>query len=330
MDITDGETIGGDGLPGPASRKLQGTNAEKRKAGKRKAETGNLPVGHLTPNQLAATQQYLQTQFKSLATAIIVFLAGEMACVGSAHLEQHNNDGSHKTVQVQTGGRREENSGQVLPDGPSSGGQGAEGGAKGTSNIQHPTPNIQAEGGAVEQMHQMLLGFQQRLTEIRSEMRRGFASVLVEHQELKSAKERLEQMQGENLFKFLLEIDDRAFRIICAVLVTGDVAKAARALRMKDSTLRQVLTRWRRRGGVYLGLLELVRWRKRRRITGTVPFNDALLYDDGGKSSRESVMAEVLDGVLSMTEANWPDVCAELETLLRGQLGSLRTGTARR
>ena len=181
--------------------------------------------------------------------------------------------------------------------------------------------------GNGDQMHQMMKGIQEQMATMRGEMRQGFAAVLVEHQALKSAKERLEQMQGENLFKFLLEIDDRAFRIICAVLVTGDVAKAARALSLKDSTLRQVLTSWRRRGGIYLGLLELLRWRKRRRITGTVPFNDALLYDDGGKSSRESVMAEVLDGVLSMTEANWPDVCAELETLLRGQLGSLRAGT---
>ena len=51
MDITDGETTGGDGLPGPASRKLQGTNAEKRKSRKRKAETGK--GGKATTSQSA-------------------------------------------------------------------------------------------------------------------------------------------------------------------------------------------------------------------------------------------------------------------------------------
>jgi hypothetical protein len=142
-----------------------------------------------------------------------------------------------------------------------------------------------------------------------------------ERRELREAKARLELMQGENLFKFVQKVDDRAFRIVCAVLVHGDVAKAARALSESDSTLRDFMGTWKKRGGAYIGLLEIVKWRKRRHLGGTVPFNDALLYDKGTEGKRENVLKDVLDGLLSMTEGNWPDICAELENLLREQLG---------
>jgi hypothetical protein len=142
-----------------------------------------------------------------------------------------------------------------------------------------------------------------------------------ERRELREAKARLTQMQGENLFKFVQKIDDRSFRVVCAVLVHGDVAKAARALDMSDSTLREFISTWKKRGGAHLGLLEILQWRKRSRIAGTVPFNDALLYDKNGDGKRESLLKDILDSLLSMTESNWPDICAELEILLREQLG---------
>ena len=150
---------------------------------------------------------------------------------------------------------------------------------------------------------------------------RAIATGHEERRELREAKERLTQMQGENLFKFVQKIDDRSFRVVCAVLVHGDVAKAARSLDMSDSTLREFIGTWKKRGGAHLGLLEILQWRKRKRIAGTVPFNEALLYKKDEDSNREAVLKEVLDGLLSMTEGNWPDICAELETLLREQLG---------
>lgn len=142
-----------------------------------------------------------------------------------------------------------------------------------------------------------------------------------ERRELREAKERLLHMQGENLFKFVQKIDDRSFRVVCAVLVHGDVAKAARSLDMSDSTLREFIGTWRKRGGAHLGLLEILQWRKRSRIAGTVPFNDALLYKKDEDGNREAVLKDILDSLLSMTESNWPDICAELEILLREQLG---------
>ena len=56
MDITDGETTGGDGLPGPASRKLQGTTNQKLKAETLKPEIGP-PVGQVTTEERKAKKR---------------------------------------------------------------------------------------------------------------------------------------------------------------------------------------------------------------------------------------------------------------------------------
>ena len=67
MEPIDGETQGGDGLPGPASRKLQGTTKQKRKSGKRKAETEdggsgvNLQQELVTPEEREAEKRKAET-----------------------------------------------------------------------------------------------------------------------------------------------------------------------------------------------------------------------------------------------------------------------------
>ena len=116
---------------------------------------------------------------------------------------------------------------------------------------------------------------------------------------------RLAQMRGENLFGFSQQVDARSFLVTYAILVHGDAAKAARALSMSDPRMRQILRSWRKGGRAYLGLRELVQWRKQRKIVGDVPFNDALKYDQTDKSARENILTEVLDAVLSMTDGNW-------------------------
>ncbi|MEI8288541.1 MAG: hypothetical protein WCH99_03655 [Verrucomicrobiota bacterium] len=127
MEPIDGETRGGDGLPGPASRKLQGTTKQKRNAGKRKAETGNLPVGQatpekregekqkaetgpsmgqMTPDQLAATKRFLQALFKTVTVAIMLLLSGSLATAEILHPSIHNSLLGHKTAPVQNSTRR--------------------------------------------------------------------------------------------------------------------------------------------------------------------------------------------------------------------------------
>jgi hypothetical protein len=124
-------------------------------------------------------------------------------------------------------------------------------------------------------------------------------------------------MQSEGLLKFIAKIDPRSFRLACAILTQGDVAKASRALKVPDSSIRNMLRRWKTKGPAYTTLLELVRWRKHVAGNATVPFNDQMLYTPSASMDSESLLADVLDGLLSMTESNWHAMAQELSALLR-------------
>ena len=184
-----------------------------------------------------------------------------------------------------------------------------------------------SEVSQLDHIAQMLSKVNPNVESIRTELQSGIAtlnsrldSVTPEAIEAR-IQARLAQMRGENLFGFSQQVDARSFLVTYAILVHGDVAKAARALGMGDSFLRKIILRWEKQGGAYLGLRELVRWRKQRKIVGDVPFNDALKYDQTDKSARENILTEVLDAVLSMTDGNWQEICCELESLLRTAMG---------
>lgn len=149
------------------------------------------------------------------------------------------------------------------------------------------------------------------------ELRREIAAVRKDYQELRRAKEELERMRADGLFKFVEKIDPQSFRIVCAVLVHGDVAKAARALNENDSTLRTRLAEWKRRGPAYRVLLELVRWRKSigRRQLGQL--NEEILGGKAASTDFAGLLSDVLDELLSFNESNWETKCEELAALLR-------------
>ena len=116
-------------------------------------------------------------------------------------------------------------------------------------------------------------------------------------------------------------MDGKSFHILCAIVACGDVAKASRALKMGDTTVRDVINSWEKLGPSYVVMSDLVRWRKRVGGKYKVPFNDAMLYEKEATAGNETVFAQLLDDVLSMTEANWQDICTELEVTLNKQLG---------
>ena len=107
MDITDGETPGGDGLPGPASRNLQGQQRKARGSGR--GALGGPRLANVPPDlQLAAVQQFLQVLFKSVTTAIMLFLAGNLTAVEILHYFNHNFGGGHKSPPITNTTRRED------------------------------------------------------------------------------------------------------------------------------------------------------------------------------------------------------------------------------
>lgn len=142
-------------------------------------------------------------------------------------------------------------------------------------------------------------------------------SIRGEHQELISTKERLLKMQSDGMFAFVTKIDAEAFRIMYAILACGDVAKAAVALDVKDSTLRSKIKLWKGKGSAYKVLEDVIRWRKQSGASSPVAFNDALLVNRGVSVDREGILSDVLDGLLSMTEGNWMELCDELAELIR-------------
>jgi hypothetical protein len=143
------------------------------------------------------------------------------------------------------------------------------------------------------------------------------AAVRDEFVELRNGKRHLEKMVAEGLLKFVGRIDAESFKVIYAVLVKGDVAKAARELEMKDGTLREFIARWKSRGKDYAVLADLVRWRKQSKFRGTVPLNQAVIADEVPGVSREELISDVLDELLGMTAHNWQERREKLAELLR-------------
>jgi hypothetical protein len=138
-----------------------------------------------------------------------------------------------------------------------------------------------------------------------------------ERAELRDAKARLEQIVAEGLLKFLGRVDAQSLRVVYAVLAKGDIAKAARELKINDSTLREFVAKWKARGKDYAVLADLVRWRKETKFTGTVPFDEAVFANEASNVDYRALIADVLDGLLTMTEGNWEDKREELAQLLR-------------
>jgi hypothetical protein len=138
-----------------------------------------------------------------------------------------------------------------------------------------------------------------------------------ENGQLRDAKARLEQVVAEGLLRFLGRVDSESLRVAYAVLAKGDIAKAARELKMKDRTLRDFVGKWRGMGKDYAVLADLVRWRKDTKFTGTVPLNEAVFAAETNSVDYRALVEDVLDGLLAMTEGNWEERREELAELLR-------------
>ena len=148
-------------------------------------------------------------------------------------------------------------------------------------------------------------------------IRQDIAAVRNDFVELRTAKQRLEKMLADGLFAFTRKVDATSFKILCTILAEGDVAKAARALEMGDSTLRDALRRWRGRGKAYQAMLDVVRWRKKVGRSQMVPLNDAVLMGRTESANHPELLSEVLEGLLSMNEENWTERAEELVEMLR-------------
>lgn len=149
------------------------------------------------------------------------------------------------------------------------------------------------------------------------EIHKEIAAVRTEFHDVKRVKKGLEEMVAQGYFGFLKTVDARSFKILCTIISAGDVAKASVHLEMADSTLRDELRKWKRRGPAFRKMLDLVRWRKGRGHVEFKSLDDAVILEKASSTNYPALISEVLDQLLSMTEGNWEDTCHELSELLR-------------
>jgi hypothetical protein len=146
---------------------------------------------------------------------------------------------------------------------------------------------------------------------------REIVSVTNSFDELRRIKEVLQKMQNEKLFGFITKLSPNDFRALCAILAKGDMAKAARALHLAETTVTNRVRLWRSRGPAYKVLLEMVRWRKKIGQKGTVPVPESVLQNTASHTDFAGILADVLEEILAMTEENWQEKAEALAELLR-------------
>jgi hypothetical protein len=148
-------------------------------------------------------------------------------------------------------------------------------------------------------------------------LHREIASVRDDRRALLAAKARVEQMHGEGLFAFARHIDREARELFLAIMAGGDVAKAARELGVKDSTLRSQLAGWAKRGKAYAALAEIVRWRKS--IKGQAGMEFAKRVASGAERDVDfpALIRDTVAELEEMDPENCEERCANLADALR-------------
>ena len=345
MDITDEETPGGDGLPGPASQNLQGTDAENRKLGKRKAETGNLPVGLVTPEQLAATQQYLQLQFKSVTTAIMLFLAGNLTAVEILHLFNHNFGGGHKTAPVQNTTRREDRGDtrvEIQPvEGEDGGGKPAGGpplvpceavgvGCKnrvpsGFCHLrQHlclvaPHPDRQCEVLPDGHLAEILQELRQQRDLLR-QLDLKLEKVANNESLLRLENQELRQLNAEGYLNFAVRVNGDDFLAFAVIMALGNRKAAADHLELPHRSFYDRVNLWARGTTDQQRMFRLVEWRKKTGRKIVVRLEDSVQSGEPNDEPENPVtVAAVLEGIAASDSRDYPAILREILEVLQLQ-----------
>jgi len=195
-----------------------------------------------------------------------------------------------------------------------------EGGETGTEThtLSNALPSAAGPGGGCSvNGEQPSVAGRWDIGELLGGIHREIAAVRKEFREMRTGKERLAQMHGEGMFAFARHIDREARQQFLAIMAGGDVAKAARDLDMKDSTLRSQLERWPKRGAAYAALAEIIRWRKS--IKGQAGMEFAKRVASGGERDVDfpALIRDVVAELEELAPENWEERCGDLADVLR-------------
>ncbi len=175
----------------------------------------------------------------------------------------------------------------------------------------------------IRPLDSVLQGFERRVAQAQNiaplleGIHREIVASRDERRDLSAAKAGLAKMHGEGMFAFARHIDREAREEFLAIMAGGDVAKAARELGMKDSTLRSKLAMWAKRGKAYAALAEIVRWRKS--IKGQAGMDFAKRVASGGERDVDfpALIRDTVAELEEMAPGNWEERCADLADALR-------------
>ncbi len=349
MDITDGETIGGDGLPGPAPRKLQGTTKQKRKARKRKAETGNLPAGQLTPEQLSVIKRFLQRLFQSVTMAIMLLLSGSLAIADILHPFIHNSWLGHKTAPVQNSTRREDRGDTRVEIQPAEV-EGEGGSAAGNNSENDRTEPVPCEAVGVGCSNRVpsgfchfrqhlclvaphpdsILGLHQKLDQLEQEFRQH--GDLLRQMELKLEKvanndsllrlenEELRQLNAEGYLNFAVRVKSDDFLAFAVIMALGNRKAAADHLELPHRSFYDRVNLWARGSEDHQRMFRLVEWRKKTGRKIVVRLEDSVQSGEPNDEPENPVtVAAVLEGIAASDSRDYPAILREILEVLQMQ-----------
>ena len=138
--------------------------------------------------------------------------------------------------------------------------------------------------------------------------------------ELSAENQKLNEALHNGLLRILEKIGVHNAQYICAILVHGDISKAARALNIKDSTLRHKLNHLEGQGISVDKLRRLIKWRKKLGAIRTVPYNDNLDTGQSAPNDYAELLRDILSALESVSKDNWHHVCAELTSIIRSEI----------
>ena len=132
--------------------------------------------------------------------------------------------------------------------------------------------------------------------------------------QLLTENERLKKMQASGFFRFATRVDPTDFIHFLWILATGNRSSAARKLGVKERTFHDRVDSWRRKGGVYATMYDLVIWRKKVGRAITVDLDPSLLSREA--PDHEALLRDVLRALAEQTPENWERIRDELIEIL--------------
>jgi len=161
------------------------------------------------------------------------------------------------------------------------------------------------------------------------------------HRVLRQENTELRALAEGGFLRFATRVDADDFRAFAAIMLTGNRSQAAESLQIPQRTLYDRVDTWPSRGGDYKRMYRMIEWRKKVGRKIKVRLDDSLLgtevdgqaenpetandvlasmRDKSDEKSRDELLRDILQALVSQTAENWQCVRDELIEILQGEV----------